>query len=129
MGMNVIQKKSAYLKDFFGVPVLVQLHAPLAIVSVSEKTALPYSDKPEEKQWIPGETMNGQEFVTVQVMKYAVLREFEGSDDCLEMSYVVPGPQPGTFMQLGTLVAVKNIAYVTRVVFVPEGAPSVILKV
>lgn len=115
------------LASFFGVPVLVQLHVPIVIVQVVEKQALPYTDKPEEKQWIPQETQDAQgNFVSVQMMRYAVLRRLPSGDQ-VEMLYTAPGPVKGTLAQFSTLVDVKNIAYVTRIVHVPDSAPTIIL--
>ncbi len=121
-------KQKADLQSYFGVPVLVQLHAPMVIVSVKEKIALPYTDRPDEKQWIPQETQDAQEnFVTVQVMRYAVLHDLPG--DAVEMVYSAPGPVAGTLAQFATLLDTKNIAYVTRIGHVPESAtPSLIVK-
>ncbi len=115
------------LEAFFGVPVLVQLHVPIVIVQVVEKQALPYTDKPDEKQWIPQETQDAQgNFVSVQMMRYAVLRRV-ASPDHVEMIYTAPGPVKGTLAQFATMLDAKNIAYVTRIVHVPDGAPTIIL--
>ncbi len=125
----VITKKPGHLEleAFFGVPVLVQLHVPIVIVQVVEKQALPYTDKPEEKQWIPQETQDPQgNFVSVQMMRYAVLRRLASATH-VEMIYTAPGPVKGTLAQFSTMVEEKNIAYVTRIVHVPDGAPTIIL--
>ncbi len=125
--VNTPEKKKASLQHFFGVPVLVQLHVPIVIVQVVEKQALPYTDKPDEKQWIPQETQDAQgNFVSVQIMRYAVLRDFP-DEDAVEMTYSAPGPVQGTLAQFATLLDPKNIAYVTRIVHVPDGAPKIIL--
>lgn len=126
MAEITLPPRKADLQDFFGVPVLVQLHVPIVIVQVAERQALPYSDKPDEKQWIPQETQDPQgNFASVQMIRYAVLRDLPG--DAVEMTYVAPGPVKGTLVQLATLLDTKNIAYVTRVVHVPDSAPTIIL--
>lgn len=119
----MVEMKDEKAKDpyasFFGVAVMVQLHAPLAMVVVTEKSPLPYSDQPREPQWIPSPDMIGESFVTVQMMKYAVLRDVPDSS-LVEMHFIIPGKHPGTFVELATLIDTKDIAYVTRVVFAPE---------
>ena len=109
-----------------GVPVLVQLHTPLVTPSLSGgRTKLPYSDDPDLAQWVPGEMMVKEQFVTLQIIRYAVLRELDHFDyEFVEMNYILPGPKEGVFVQYATLIAVKDIAYVTRVVFVPDLEPS-----
>ena len=111
---------------FFGVPVLVQLHVPIVPVSIRERQALPYSSDPELKQWIPQETQDAQgNFSAVQFIRYAVLRNI--SSTLVELTFVVPGPEKGTLAAVSTLVDWKNIAYVTRIVSVPDSAPVIIL--
>jgi len=53
------------------------------------------------------------------------LRDLPG--DFVELAFVVPGPVKGTIATVATLLDFKNIAYVTRVVHVPDDAPKIIL--
>lgn len=122
------KKRRSDLEEFLGVPVLVQLHTPLVMPSLhGERVKIPYAEDPDSAQWIPGETMNAKEFVAVQTIRYAVLRRLESDWESVEMNYILPGPLPNTFVQYATLISFKDIAYVTRVVFVPDLEPTRII--
>ncbi len=117
----------AEIKDFFGIPVLVQLKEPLVLTRVLGKSVIPYSDKPEESQWIPEESMSGPPGTNsppnaTQLVRFAVLHPTT-ADAIIEMIWMCPGSQAGDAVQVATLVDLENIAYVSRVMEVHRGAP------
>lgn len=109
-------------EKFYGVPVLVQLKIPLAVVTVLEKVALPYANDPATAQWIPSELRDKDTSPEVtELVKYAVLRP-AGSLH-YEMFWVVPTPTG--VATVSTLIAVSDVAAITRVHFSPP-EPSTI---
>ncbi len=116
---------SATLKKFIGVPVVVQLRSLICMVTVNQKQSLSYADSPETPQWMPAAIMQsspeGDRPSVTQLIEYAVLREIEGSDTHLEMTFSAP-TSLGVVATLVTLVARAQIDFVTRVSNMPEGS-------
>lgn len=137
----------ADIEDYFGVPVLVQLKFPLASVMVNGKARgrLPYAADPEKSYWVPMPNMEGGGPSATQLMMFAVLREAAPSvpthgHSVVEMRWtsvssdpLLPGEVAATgkteyVAVLATLLDVKDIVAITRVVEVTERQPSLILK-
>lgn len=110
---------SATLKSFLGIPVLVQLNSIIIGIAVQAQQSLPYADDPK-KQWVPESIMGAAGPEVTQVILYAVLREIEGSETHVEMTWACPGIANGPPATIATLLAKSDIGYVTRVVAVPE---------
>lgn len=119
------------VKDYMGVPVLVQLRFPLAGVTVSRKGKLPYADDPEKNQWVTEPFMEGGSPSATQLVAFAVLYPVtDGVASTLEMRWSsIPVPPPpgaglmGQVVTLATLIDSRDIVAITRVVAVPEAPP------
>lgn len=121
------------ISSYFGVPVLLQLKLPIAVPKVQEKQKLQHSLAPSLPQWIPMELMevppdgSSPIFVSVQMLRYAVLTEIDGSD-MLEVRWLIPGTAPGTMTTVATLMKMADVAFITRVIDVGESSPLIIAK-
>ncbi len=127
------------IEDYLGVPVLVQLKFPLAAVTLSGKGRIPYADEPAKSQWVPEALMVDGSPSGTQLIMCAVLCEAAGSvqtagHSVVEMRWAsVPrldpasGAPTGPVATLATLLDVKDIVAITRVVDVNEPS-GLILK-
>lgn len=123
------------MHDYLGVPVQVQLRFPLAGVTVSNKGKLPYADEPEKSQWMAEPYMEHGSPSATQLVAFAVLRPVVGATTAaveMRWSSVPVTPPPGgglmgTIATLATLIDMRDIVAITRVVSVPEPS-SLILK-
>jgi len=127
------------IKDYLGVPVLVQLRFPLAAVTLrsNSRGRIPYAAEPDQSQWVPEALMIDGSPSGTQLIMCAVLFEVMGSHgghSVVEMRWSsLPEPraegstiQMGPIATLATLLDVRDIVAITRVVGVAE--PSLILK-
>jgi hypothetical protein len=122
-----------YLKDFLGVPVMVQLKMPLVGIAVyPQKQTLPVAAAPTEQQWVPRAFMvkvdpkdpeSPQEPVTTQLIELCTIHETDQAN-LVEIRWLAPHTG-GRVAQIGTLVDNHDIAAITRVIAIEE--PSSIL--
>ncbi len=129
------------VKEYFGVPVLVQLRFPLAGIETraKDKGKLPYAADPNLSQWVPIAHMVNDSPSGTQLMQCAVLYPVnDGSSTVVEMRWssipAEPSPEQiragaimGSVAVLATLLDAKDIVAITRVVSVTEPS-SLILK-
>lgn len=129
------------IKDYMGVPVLVQLRFPLAAVTLrsNSRGRIPYASEPDRSQWVPEALMLEGSPSGTQLVQAAVLFEVaggHGGHSVVEMRWSsLPEPPPpgstttapGPLATLATLLDVRDIVAITRVVGVAEPS-SLILK-
>lgn len=127
------------VKEYFGVPVLVQLRFPIAGIMTQDKGKLPYAAEPDVSQWVPVAHMENGSPSGTQLVQCAVLCPIQdGSPSVVEMrwssipappnpSQVAAGAMMGSTAVLATLIDTKDIVAITRVVSVTEPS-SLILK-
>ena|SRR5580692_6612048 len=118
------------IKEYYGVPVFVQLRAAIAQMVVDERSRgkLPYAADPKQAYWVPLPTEEGMAtpFVALAVL-YPVS---EAPTTVLEMRWTsVPakpssGAAMGQVVTLATLIDSRDIYAITRVVDVPPEQPS-----
>lgn len=115
------------IREYFGIPVLIQLKTPIVIPVVTMKQKLPHAADPTTAQWVLEEAMEDFDksiipppppiFSSVPSLRYAVLYEVEGAGgDRVEVRWLIPGMVPGEHTIVATLVDGADIAFVTRVV-------------
>jgi len=124
------------VKEYMGVPVLVQLRFPLAGVVVNDRGKLPYLAEPDKSQWVPTPCMDGGQPSATQLLAMAVIYPVtDGTSNVVEVRWTsIPGTPPkgfiaGRIATLATLIDSRDIAAISRVVAVQEPeAPPLILK-
>ncbi len=107
---------------FLNTPVLIQLKIPLLGIIIQERQDLPQLSQ-GEKQWIPSPAMQAPSSataepipMTTETIQYAVIRSQELG--WLEIEWITVSPNGVAIVS--TLMHVEDIAFVTRVVSVPE---------
>ncbi len=119
------------VKEFHGIPVLVQLRFPLVGAVVPEKFRgkLPYAADPKQSHWMPMPNMEEGGSVATQLLAMAVLYPVAGNaTSVLEVRWAsepMKGCRPVT---LSTLLDARDIIAITRVMDVPEAESPLILR-
>lgn len=126
--------EASSVKDYIGVPVLIQLRFPIAGIVTRSKGKLPYAEDPNTSQWVPEAHMDGPDEkhlspTGTQLIQCAVLYAVENVAPTIvevRWSSIPAPPAPGSGAIIGptavlaTLIDAKDIVAITRVVSVAE---------
>lgn len=110
---------SELLKDYLGVPLLIQLKLPLVGVIVLQKVAFPhFKEGSEVPVWVPQPATGKEGPEATQLLQGAVISRIDDAMGTCEIQWLALGATPRTV--IATLMDLDNIAAVSRVVSVTE---------
>lgn len=119
------------VKEFHGIPVLVQLRFPFvgSVVPSDMRGKVPYAEDPKRSHWIPMPQMENGGPIATQLIALAVL--YPVSDNATTVLEVRWASEPSAgckSVTLSTLIDARDIIAITRVLDVPDSASPLILR-